>query len=47
MLLATCRSGLGLFFQYRNYAKSPDAFGPDERIRFTITKVVDLPWGKR
>ncbi len=33
-------------FQYWNYAKSPDAFGPDEVIRFTITKVVNLPWGK-
>ncbi len=35
-----------LFAQYWNYVKTPDAFGPDEQIRFTITKVVDLPWGK-
>jgi len=29
-----------LFFQYWNYAKRPDPFGPYEPIRFTITKVV-------
>ena len=34
-------------FQYWNYVKTADAFGPDELIRFTITKVIDLPWGRK
>jgi len=36
---------LKLFAQYRNYVKSPDAFGPEHLIRFSIAPVVKLPWG--
>ena len=32
-------------FQYWNFVKTPDAFGPEEQIRFTITPVIKLPWG--
>lgn len=30
--------------QYWHYLESPDAFGPDFQIRFTVTPVVPLPW---
>lgn len=30
--------------QYWQYVKSPDAFGPDYQIRFTVSPVVKLPW---
>lgn len=30
--------------QYWHYIESPDAFGPDFQIRFTVTPVVPLPW---
>jgi hypothetical protein len=32
--------------QYWNYIEQPDAFGPDWEVRFTVTRVVSLPWGK-
>jgi hypothetical protein len=32
-------------FQYWNYVVSPDAFGPEHLVRFTIAPVVKLPWG--
>lgn len=32
--------------QYWHYVEQPDAFGPDWQIRFTVTPVVPLPWGK-
>ncbi|MBW2388308.1 MAG: hypothetical protein JRG89_07700 [Deltaproteobacteria bacterium] len=32
-------------FQYWNYVKSRDDFGPEHLIRFTIAPVIDLPWG--
>jgi len=30
--------------QYWHYIESPDSFGPDYQIRFTISPVVKLPW---
>ena len=30
--------------QYWHFVESPDAFGPDYQIRFTISPVVKLPW---
>jgi hypothetical protein len=33
-------------FQYWNYVKTPDAFGPKHMLRFTITPVVQAPWVK-
>jgi len=30
--------------QYWHYVKTPDDFGPDFQIRFTISPVVKLPW---
>ena len=30
--------------QYWHYIKSPDLFGPDFQIRFTVSPVVKLPW---
>ena len=30
--------------QYWYYVKSPDAFGPDYQLRFTVSPVVKLPW---
>ncbi len=30
--------------QYWNYIEKPDAFGPDQQIRFNVTPVVPLPW---
>jgi hypothetical protein len=30
--------------QYWNYVESPDAFGPEHLIRFSITPVVNMPW---
>ncbi len=32
--------------QYWQYVKQADAFGQDWEVRFTITPVVSLPWGK-
>jgi hypothetical protein len=32
--------------QYWQYVKQADAFGPDWQVRFTVTRVVSLPWGK-
>jgi hypothetical protein len=32
--------------QYWNYIKTPDAFGPEHTIRFTITPVMSVPWGR-
>jgi len=31
--------------QYWNYIEQPDPFGPDWQIRFSVTRVVSLPWG--
>ncbi len=33
--------------QYWNYVKSPDAFGPEHQVRFTVGPVVSLPWKGR
>ena len=33
--------------QYWNYVKSPDAFGPEHLVRFTVTPVINLPWGRK
>jgi len=33
--------------QYWQYVKQADAFGPDWQVRFTVTPVVPLPWGKK
>jgi len=33
--------------QYWNYIKSPDPFGPEHLIRFTVGPVVKLPWKGR
>jgi len=33
--------------QYWNYVKSPDPFGPEHLIRFTVGPVVKLPWKGR
>lgn len=33
--------------QYWNYIKSPDAFGPEHQVRFTVGPVVSLPWKGR
>lgn len=30
--------------QYWHYVESPDIFGPDNQIRFTVSPVVKLPW---
>jgi hypothetical protein len=30
--------------QYWNYIEQPDPFGPDWQVRFTVTRVVSLPW---
>lgn len=30
--------------QYWHYIESPDTFGPDNQIRFTVSPVVALPW---
>jgi hypothetical protein len=30
--------------QYWQYVKTPDNFGPDFQLRFTVTPVVSLPW---
>jgi len=30
--------------QYWKYVETPDSFGPDWQIRFTVTPVVPLPW---
>ena len=30
--------------QYWHYVKSPDVFGPDFQIRFSVSPVVKLPW---
>jgi len=30
--------------QYWHYIESPDVFGPDYQIRFTVSPVVKLPW---
>ncbi len=32
--------------QYWQYVKQADAFGQDWAVRFTVTRVVPLPWGK-
>jgi hypothetical protein len=32
--------------QYWYYAASPDLFGPAQQIRFSVSPVVALPWGK-
>ena len=32
--------------QYWDYVKQADALGQDWQVRFTVTPVVDLPWGK-
>ena len=33
--------------QYWDYVKQADAFGPDWDVRFTVTRVVSLPWGEK
>jgi len=33
--------------QYWQYVKQADAFGQDWQVRFTVTPVVSLPWGKK
>jgi len=33
-------------FQYWNYIKTPDAFGPEHMLRLTITPVMTVPWAK-
>jgi hypothetical protein len=33
--------------QYWQYVEQADAIGPDWAVRFTVTPVVSLPWGKR
>jgi len=33
--------------QYWQYVEQADAFGPDWQVRFTVTPVVSLPWGKK
>ena len=33
--------------QYWNYVESPDSFGPKHVIRFTVTPVINLPWGRK
>jgi hypothetical protein len=30
--------------QYWHYIESPDAFGPEYQLRFSVSPVVDLPW---
>jgi hypothetical protein len=30
--------------QYWHYIESPDDFGPDSQIRFTVSPVIELPW---
>ena len=31
-------------FEYQHYIESPDLFGPDWQIQFSISPVVSLPW---
>ncbi len=31
-------------FQYWNYIKTPDAFGPEHMLRLTVTPVMTVPW---
>jgi hypothetical protein len=33
--------------QYWYYLATPDTFGPRSQIRFTITPVIELPWGRK
>jgi hypothetical protein len=33
--------------QYWQYVEQADAFGQDWQVRFTVTPVVSLPWGKK
>ena len=33
--------------KYWQYVKQADVFGPDWQVRFTLTPVVPLPWGKK
>lgn len=33
--------------QFWQYVEQADAFGPDWQVRFTVTPVVALPWGKK
>ena len=33
-------------FQYWNFIKTPDAFGPEHMLRFSITPVMTVPWAK-
>jgi len=33
-------------FQYWNYIKTPDNFGPEHMLRFTVTPVMEVPWAK-
>lgn len=33
--------------QYWNYVEGPDSFGPKHLIRFTVTPVINLPWGRK
>jgi len=33
--------------QYWHYVETPDAYAPDWQVRFTVTPVVPLPWGKK
>ena len=30
--------------QYWHYLESPDSFGPDYQVRFSVTPVIPLPW---
>ena len=30
--------------QYWNFIESPDAFGPEQQVRFQVAPVVPLPW---
>jgi hypothetical protein len=41
-------SGMPMKFQaqYWKYVASPDSFGPDDQLRFTISPVIELPWSK-
>jgi hypothetical protein len=47
-LAKTVKLGEGIWkfsFQYWNYVESPDDFGPEHLIRFTVAPVVNVPWG--
>ena len=33
-------------FQYWNYIKAPDVFGPEHMLRLSITPVMTVPWAK-